>query len=115
MAYIVPNRCHDGAETPCAACQPAGLAASDAFLKTLVPQIEASAAYKDGGLIAITFDQAPQAGPGADAGSCCDQPTAYANLAPSAKSVGTIADRLSQPIARTRGRTLLGPVTFCLR
>ena len=45
-----------------------------------MPQIEASAAYKQDGLIAITFDQAPQAGPDADAGSCCDQPAAYPNL-----------------------------------
>jgi hypothetical protein len=84
LAYIVPNRCHDGADTPCAPGQPAGLAASDAFLKSLVPQIEGSAAYRDGGLIAITFDQAPQDGPDGDAGSCCDQPAAYPNLAASA-------------------------------
>jgi hypothetical protein len=84
VAYIVPNRCHDGAEAPCAPGQPAGLAASDAFLRTLVPQIEASAAYKDGGLIAITFDQAPQDGPAGDAGSCCGQPATYPNLAPAA-------------------------------
>jgi hypothetical protein len=80
LSYIVPNRCHDGSETPCAAGQPAGLAAGDAFLKTVVPKIEASAAYKQDGLIAITFDQAPQTGPDADAGSCCDQPAAYPNL-----------------------------------
>ena len=84
LAYIIPNRCHDGADTPCAPGQPAGLAAGDAFLKTVVPEIEASAAYRDGGLIAITFDQAPQDGPDGDAGSCCDQPAAYANLAATA-------------------------------
>jgi hypothetical protein len=89
VAYIVPNRCHDGAETPCAPGQPAGLAAADAFLETLVPQIEASAAYRDGGLIAITFDQAPQDGPGADPGSCCDQPAAYPNLGATAPPAPT--------------------------
>ena len=80
FAYIVPNRCHDGsAPQPCAPGQPAGLAAADAFLRTVVPEIIGSAAYKDGGLIAITFDQAPQAGPGADSSSCCLNPT-YPNL-----------------------------------
>jgi hypothetical protein len=91
VAYIVPNRCHDGAETPCASGQPAGLAASDAFLQSLVPQIEASAAYKDGGLIAITFDQAPQDGPDGDAGSCCNQPATYPNLVPAAAAAQATA------------------------
>jgi hypothetical protein len=80
FAYIVPNRCHDGSAVPCAPGAPAGLGASDAFLRTLVPEIMASPAYKNGGLIAITFDQAPQTGPGADSTACCGTP-AYPNLA----------------------------------
>jgi hypothetical protein len=36
-----------------------------------VGEIERSAAYKEGGLIAITFDQAPQSGAGADSSGCC--------------------------------------------
>jgi hypothetical protein len=80
VSYIVPNRCHDGAEQPCAAGQPAGLATADAFLKMVVPEIESSAAYRDGGLIAITFDQAPQSGPNADSSACCDPPQ-YPNMA----------------------------------
>ena len=35
-----------------------GLYASDLFLQHIVPEIEASAAFKDGGLIDITFDEA---------------------------------------------------------
>jgi hypothetical protein len=84
VAYIVPNRCHDGAEQPCAPGQPAGLAATDAFLRTVVPQIERSAAYRDGGLIAITFDQAPQDGSSPDTSSCCGQPQ-FPNLASSSQ------------------------------
>ena len=80
VSYIVPDRCHDGSDEPCAPGAPAGLAAADAFLHTLVPEIEASAGYRDGGVIAITFDQAPQSGPLADPSSCCDQPT-FPNLA----------------------------------
>jgi len=71
LAYIVPDRCHDGSEEPCAPGQPAGLAAADGFLRQIVPEIERSSAYKTGGLIAITFDQAPQSGPAADSTGCC--------------------------------------------
>jgi phosphatidylinositol-3-phosphatase len=86
LSYIVPNACHDGSETPCAPEQPAGLPATEGFLKTVVPEIEASPAYtEEGGLIAITFDQAPQAGPAADSSSCCGAPE-YPNLPPSPAS-----------------------------
>jgi phosphatidylinositol-3-phosphatase len=79
LAYIVPDRCHDGSQAPCAPGAPAGLPAAETFLRTVVPEIEASAAYKEGGLIAITFDQAPQTGPGADSSGCCTS-TPYPNL-----------------------------------
>jgi phosphatidylinositol-3-phosphatase len=71
LSYIVPDRCHDGSEEPCAPGQPSGLAAADGFLSSIVPQIESSTAYKTRGLIVITFDQAPQSGPGADPSGCC--------------------------------------------
>ncbi len=79
LAYIVPDSCHDGSEAPCAPNAPAGLPAAETFLRAVVPEIEASAAYKEGGLIAITFDQAPQTGPGADSSGCCTTVT-YPNL-----------------------------------
>jgi hypothetical protein len=80
LSYIVPNACHDGSETPCAPEQPAGLAATESFLKTVIPEITASPAYREeGGLIAITFDQAPQAAPEPDTSSCCATPE-YPNL-----------------------------------
>jgi hypothetical protein len=85
LSYIVPDRCHDGSEEPCAPGAPAGLAASDSFLSTVVPEIESSPAYKTGGLIAITFDQAPQSGPDADASGCC-MTSAFPNLPASAPS-----------------------------
>ena len=63
VSYIFPNACHDGSETPCAPEQPAGLGAAAGFLEAVVPQIVASPAYEeDGGLIAVTFDRAPQEG-----------------------------------------------------
>ncbi|HXS47391.1 MAG TPA: alkaline phosphatase family protein, partial [Solirubrobacterales bacterium] len=79
FSYIIPNACHDGSEAPCAPEQPAGLAAVDGFLETVVPEITASPAYEEGGLIAVTFDQAPQTGPVADSSACCATPE-YPNL-----------------------------------
>jgi hypothetical protein len=80
LSYIVPSACHDGSEAPCAPGQPAGLAAVGPFLEAVVPEIVASPAYKEeGGLIAITFDQAPQSGAVVDSSSCCGTP-AYPNL-----------------------------------
>jgi phospholipase C len=80
LSYIVPDRCHDGSEQPCAPGAPAGLAAADTFLQSVVPEIERSPAYRQGGLIAITFDEAPQSGPDADPSACCETPQ-YPNLA----------------------------------
>ncbi len=79
LAYIAPDPCDDGSPTPCAPGAPAGPAPTEAFLRKVVPEIEASAAYREGGLIAITFDQAPQSGPGADSSGCCITST-YPNL-----------------------------------
>ncbi len=79
FSYIVPNACHDGSDQPCDKGQPAGVQTADAFLQTVVPQIQASPAYKDGGMIAITFAQAPQSGPNADSSGCCAVPQ-YPNL-----------------------------------
>jgi hypothetical protein len=83
LSYIVPNACHDGGELPCEAGQPAGPLAAEAFLQTVVPQIKASPAYKEGGLIAITSAQARQTGPTPDLSSCCISPV-YPNLPPEA-------------------------------
>ena len=74
LSYIVPDRCRDGSPTPCAAGAPAGPAAADGFLQKVVPEILASKAYKQGGLLIITVDEAPSSGAFADSSSCCGQP-----------------------------------------
>ena len=79
FAYIVPDACHDGSDQPCAPGAAAGLAATNSFLHSVVPEIEHSPAYKVSGLIAITFDEAPQTGPYADSSACCATPT-YPNV-----------------------------------
>jgi phosphatidylinositol-3-phosphatase len=74
LSYIVPSLCDDASPIPCAAGSPAGLPPADAFLHKVVPKILASKAYKQGGLLVITVDQAPSTGVGADSSSCCGQP-----------------------------------------
>jgi hypothetical protein len=97
LSYIVPNACHDGTEQPCAPDQPAGLPAADAFLKDLIPRITGSPAYKDGGMIAITFAAAPQDGPNADSSACCTEP-AYPNMPPPAPADQTATPAPAGPL-----------------
>jgi len=80
LAYIIPAPCSNGSEAPCKRNAKPGLAGANQFLKTVVPEIKKSPAYKDGGMIAITFDQAPQTGQYADPSACCSSPATYPNL-----------------------------------
>src|SRR5207248_617548 len=75
FAFITPNLCHDGHDSPCADGEPGGLTSADAFLRQWVPAIESSPAFQQDGLLAIIFDEA-EAGPGgsADSSSCCNEP-----------------------------------------
>jgi phosphatidylinositol-3-phosphatase len=106
LAYIVPSPCDDGSEAPCTPGARPGLAGANRFLKTVVPEIKRSAAYHDGGLIAITFDQAPQTGPDADPSGCCG-PASYPNLrrlaAPPAVPPGAMGSGSTTTAASTTG------------
>jgi hypothetical protein len=88
FSYIVPSPCEDGDSTPCKAGAPAGLPPADAFLRKVISEVKRSPAYKADGLIAITFDHAPQGGPHADANACCATP-AYPNLPTPPSTTGT--------------------------
>ena len=65
LAYISPNLCHDGHDTPCVDGQPGGLESADAWLKEQIPAILDSPAYRQDGMLVITFDEADgnQTGP----------------------------------------------------
>jgi hypothetical protein len=105
LSYIVPDRCHDGNASPCAAGAPAGMAAADALLRRLVPEITGSAAYRKGGLLAITVDEAPSSGEFADSSSCCGQ-LAFPNLVapapggPVGRGGGTVGALLLSPFIK---------------
>jgi hypothetical protein len=87
FAYVVPDRCHDGNPTPCAPGAPAGMSAADGWLKKVVPEITASKAYKENGLLVLTVDEAPSGGEYGDSSSCCGQP-AFPNLPAPAGGIG---------------------------
>ena len=67
FAYIVPNLCHDGHDAPCKNGEPGGLISADAFLRRWVPRILASPAFKQDGLLVVTFDE------GTDGDACCGE------------------------------------------
>ncbi len=67
FSYITPSLCHDGHDAPCANGEPGGLVSADAFLREWVPRIVASPAYRQDGLLVITFDE------GTDAKACCGE------------------------------------------
>ena len=58
LSFITPNLCNDGHDAECADGGPGGLAAADSFLRHWVPLILASPAYRQDGLLIITFDEA---------------------------------------------------------
>ena len=75
LSFIVPNQCNDGHDA-CPSSFPIGnpitddqdgLRQIDAFLRKLVPQITASPAYQQDGLLIITFDEA------IETTACCNE------------------------------------------
>ena len=106
--FISPNLCHDGHDggengRKCVDGQPGGLVSADKFLADTVPQILASPAFKQDGLLIVTFDEADieakfdkatnsvklDVG---DASACCDEP-AGPNLMPGSKVFGSLPDQ----------------------
>jgi len=78
FSYIVPDRCHDAAPSPCAPGAAAGPAAAGPLLEEVVGEILASPSFKKDGLLVVTGDEAPSSGVFEDSSSCCGQP-AYPN------------------------------------
>ncbi len=80
FSFVTPNLCNDGHDASCVN-QPASSSALgnvDSFLKTWVPLITNSPAFKKDGLLEITFDEADSA----SAASCCNQVPGPASALP---------------------------------
>jgi phosphatidylinositol-3-phosphatase len=67
FSYITPDLCHDGHDAPCKSGEPGGLVSADKFLREWVPRITSSAAFKQDGMLIVTFDE------GTDATACCGE------------------------------------------
>jgi len=67
FSFITPDLCHDGHNAPCKNGEPGGLVSADEFLREWVPPILASPAFRQDGLLIITFDE------GTDAAACCGE------------------------------------------
>jgi hypothetical protein len=73
LAYITPNLCNDGHDAPCVDGRPGGLVSADAWLRSWIPKILASPAFRKDGLLVVTFDEAELQGSSADSSSCCGE------------------------------------------
>jgi phosphatidylinositol-3-phosphatase len=88
FSYITPNLCDDGHDWPCKN-QPSGPSAYsdyDRFLETWVPLITGSPAFKENGMLIVTFDEA-ETGTDADS-ACCDERPGPAAAAPGVNGPG---------------------------
>jgi hypothetical protein len=84
FTFITPNLCNDGHDATCANGGPGGLAQADAFLKTWVPVITSSPAFKQDGLLIVTFDEAV-----GDSSACCGETPGPYDAANSIQPGGT--------------------------
>jgi hypothetical protein len=119
FSYIAADPCDNGSDQPCTSNAKSGLAPAETFLKTVVPEIEKSPAFKADGLLVVTFDQAPQTGPHADSTSCCVT-ASFPNLpAPAATTTTTTPTTPTTPTTTPTTTTtttagLLAPLTQLL-
>ena len=93
--FITPNLCNDGHDSLCIDGGPGGFEAIDAFLRKWVPLILASPAYKQDGLLVITFDESEGNGPEGSTACCGEKPLASARrpagvLGPGGGRIGAV-------------------------
>ncbi len=96
FAFITPNLCSDGHDSPCAGRnstggRAGGLTGADEFLRAWMPTILSSPAYKHGDtLVVITFDEADvdRSDP-AYAAACCGETTGPNTHAPGNAGLAT--------------------------
>jgi phosphatidylinositol-3-phosphatase len=70
FVFITPNLCDDGHDGPGPFCEGGHLMSAERFLRAWVPKILAAPAYRQDGMLIITFDEADTN----DDTSCCNEP-----------------------------------------
>jgi phosphatidylinositol-3-phosphatase len=93
--FITPNLCNDGHDPLCIDGGPGGFEAVDGFLREWVPRILASPAFKQDGLLVITFDESEGSGPEGSTACCGEKPLASARrpagvLGPGGGRIGAV-------------------------
>jgi hypothetical protein len=93
--FITPNLCNDGHDPLCIDGGPGGFEAVDAFLRKWVPLILASPAFKQDGVLVITFDESEGNGPEGSTACCGERPLASARrpagvLGPGGGRIGAV-------------------------
>ena len=71
LTYITPDLCHDGHDAPCANGEPGGLASVNTWMKSWIPRILQSPAFKKNGVLIITADESDS--PFSDSTACCNE------------------------------------------
>lgn len=71
LSYLTPDLCDDGHDAPCVDGRVGGLVAVNTWMRTYVPKILASPAFRADGLLVITADESD--GPGSDSRACCGE------------------------------------------
>lgn len=82
FSFITPNLCNDGHDAQCVDGKPGGFQGINSFLQAWVPRILDSPAYKQDGLLVITFDESDSAGPEASTACCNEKPLPGTRQAP---------------------------------
>ena len=72
--FITPNLCNDGHDPECIDGSRGGFVAVEAFLRKWVPLITGSPAFKQDGLLVITFDESEGTGPEGSTACCGEKP-----------------------------------------
>ena len=80
--FVTPNLCNDGHDPQCLDGALGGMAAVDEFLQKWVPLITSSAAFREDGLLVVTFDETDMVGPEGSTACCGEQPLASAKRFP---------------------------------
>ncbi|GAA4158166.1 hypothetical protein GCM10023068_44180 [Leifsonia shinshuensis] len=102
LSLITPNLCDDGHDSPCVDGRPGGLVSADAWLKQWVPKITSSPAFKQDGVLVITFDESD--GPQSDASSCCNEGPGPNTALPGISGLGGGTGRRARAVAVREGR-----------
>lgn len=116
FTFITPNLCNDGHDGDgsgargkgCVDGHPGGLASSDAFLRTWVPKILDSPAYRQDGLLVITFDESDFSPPD----STTDRVTGKTIITQSAAGEHCCGQRIGPNVTRPMAETFVESPTL---